>query len=47
MQKAESLSLQTVLGLEGRGLSLINEIFEYSENRKLVSPIKSYRSTMP
>ena len=26
MQKAESLSFQTVLGLEGRGQSLINEI---------------------
>jgi len=26
MQKAESLSFQTVLGLEGRGQSLVNEI---------------------
>jgi len=27
MQKAESLSFQTVLGLEGRRQSLVNEIF--------------------
>jgi len=35
MQKAESLSFQTVLGLEGRGQSLINEISIRAQSLRL------------